>query len=96
MTGPAHRNILPTVATDGATCNCSACGHKLGDASAPWKSGALRREQPLALAGGAAYDTGFDGVVLRHFICPGCATLLDTETATVDDVDLDDWLARRT
>ena len=94
MTSPAHRNILPTVTTDGVICACAACGHGLGAATGPWKASVLRRDLPLAQAGGAAYDTGYPGVVLRQFICPGCATLLDTETATADDEALDDRLHR--
>lgn len=86
------RFILPTVTTDGTACTCAACAHPLGPA--PWKAGAIRRDLPLAEAGGAAYDTGHTGVLLRQFICPGCATLLDTETATADDEALDDRLHR--
>ena len=92
MTRPVHHYILPTVATDGVTCTCAACGHTLGPVTDPWKAGAICRDVPLALAGGAAYDTGHGGVMLRHFICPGCATLLDTETATDQDAPLDDRL----
>jgi hypothetical protein len=84
------RFILPTVTTDGITCTCAACGHPLGPA--PWKRGAIRRDLPLAVAGGAAYDTGHAGVLLRQFICPGCAILLDTETAMAGDAALDDRL----
>ena len=94
MTSPMFRNISPTVATDGVNCSCAACGHGLGAATGPWKASVLRRDLPLAQAGGAAYDTGYPGVVLRQFICPGCATLLDTETATADDEALDDRLHR--
>lgn len=86
------RFILPTVATDGITCACASCAHALGPATGAWKAFAIRRDLPLAQAGGGAYDTGFPGVVLRQFICPGCATLLDTETATAQDPALDDRL----
>jgi acetone carboxylase gamma subunit len=86
------RFILPTVSTDGNTCSCVACSHALGPAEGAWKTHAIRRELSLVQAGGGAYDTGFPGVVLRQFICPGCATLLDTETATSTDPVLDDRL----
>ncbi len=86
------RYILPTVTTDGIVCTCSACGFDLGPATAPWKAGAVARDLPLAVAGGPAYDTGFAGVFVRQFICPGCATLLDTETASAGDAALDDRL----
>jgi acetone carboxylase gamma subunit len=92
MTGSMYHNILPTVTTDGVNCACAACGHALGSVSLPWKTNTLRRDLPLAQAGGMAYDTGYPGVVLRQFICPGCATLLDTETATAGDPALDDRL----
>jgi len=84
--------ILPPVVTDGITCSCTACGQRLGQAAGPWKSFAIRRDLSLAQAGGAAYDTGHSGVFLRQFICPGCATLLDTETATAQDPALNDRL----
>lgn len=91
----AHTYILPTVRCDGKTCSCAACGHDLGPASAAWKSSAARRELPLIKAGGPAYDTGYDSVVLRQFMCPGCAALLDTETAIPGDPALEDRLGKR-
>jgi hypothetical protein len=51
------------------------------------------RDLPLAEAGGAACDTGDGAVVLRHFCCPGSATLLETETAMAGDPPLVDRLA---
>lgn len=72
---------------------CVACAATLGPAADPWKDHAVRREVPLAAAGGAAWDTGHEGVLLRQFFCPSCATLLDTETATERDPVLVDRLA---
>jgi len=85
--------ILPGVAVtaEGDTA-CAACGHGLGAPGAGWKSGAARREVPLARAGGPAYDTGAEGVVIRQFSCPGCGELLDTETARPEDPALEDQL----
>jgi len=74
---------------------CTACGHDLGPAAGPWKDHAGVREVPLAQAGGEAYDTGEDAVVLRQFHCPGCAVLLDTETAMRGDPALVDRPAAR-
>ncbi len=72
---------------------CSSCGGP--SATDPdWKSHAAMREVLLAEVGSPAFDTGHDGVVLRHFYCPRCATLLDTETATVQDPHLIDRLER--
>lgn len=95
-TGKHKGAISPTVAilegTNGPVAGCAACGHDLGPASGDWKAHAVRREVPLAEAGGEAYFTGFEGVVLRHFYCPACAALLDTETATPQDPVLTDRL----
>lgn len=90
-------HLSPTVAVrrDGSdtVTACAACGQTLGPASAPWKHHAVRRETPLSAAGGPAWDTGHEGVVLRQFFCPSCAALLDTETATKSDAVLIDRLA---
>ena len=91
------RYISPTVmfseANGTSVCTCVACGHVLGPASEPWKEHAIRRETPLARAGGPAWDTGDDAVLVREFFCPGCAVLLDTETAMDGDPPLIDRLA---
>ncbi len=90
-------SILPSVdlhhSDAGPVAACAQCGQSLGAASQAWKTQAACREVPLAEAGGPAFDTGFEGVVLRHFYCPGCAALLDTETATPQDPVLIDRLA---
>lgn len=98
MTGTApttDRHVSPAVALRGtgaaARHVCTACGGDLGPADRPWKDHARCREIALHLAGGPAYDTGERGVFLRQFCCPGCATLLDTETAMAGDP----WLTDR-
>lgn len=89
-------HLSPTVAVyrngSGAVTACAACGQTLGPASDPWKEHAVQRETPLLAAGGPAWDTGHEGVVLRQFFCPSCAALLDTETATECDALLIDRL----
>jgi acetone carboxylase gamma subunit len=96
----AHRGrtISPTVHVvtrgDAALTACTACGAELGPAAESWKDHAIRRETPLAAAGGPAWDTGDGAVLLRHFYCPSCAALLDTETAMAGDPPLIDRLAR--
>lgn len=89
-------HLSPTVAVcrndSGAVTACAACRQTLGPASDPWKEHAVQREIPLSAAGGPAWDTGHDGVVLRQFFCPSCAALLDTETATERDAVLIDRL----
>ncbi len=86
------RAVSPTVAVTEGRFACAACGHGLGPEGGAWKDRAARREVPLAEAGGPAFDTGFPGVVLRQFACPGCARLLDTETARPEEPPLLDRL----
>lgn len=97
MSQDVYGNLSPTVAIrqegGGRVAACSACGQTLGPAAEPWKDHAVRRETPLAAAGGPAWETGYDGVLLRQFFCPSCAALLDTETATEGDPVLVDRLA---
>ena len=97
MSGAVIGHLSPTVALQsngtGSVTACAACGQVLGPAADPWKEHAVRRETSLAAAGGPAYDTGYEGVLLRQFFCPSCAALLDTETATERDPVLIDRLA---
>jgi len=86
------RTVSPGVTLAGDRWTCAACGQDLAPSGAAWKDGASRRERPLAAAG-AAWETGDEAVVLRHFYCPACARLLDTETAMPDDPSLADRLA---
>jgi acetone carboxylase gamma subunit len=68
---------------------CLACGHELARAGTPWKPHAVLRMQPVRSLPGAGLAID-ERVVLRHFSCPGCGALLDTETALPDDPFLDD------
>jgi N-methylhydantoinase B len=86
------RSLSGSLVIEDATVQCRACGHALGPASGVWKAAAVRKETPLASVGAMTFNTGFDGVVLRHFYCPSCATLLDTETARPGDPVLVDRL----
>jgi acetone carboxylase gamma subunit len=99
MSGAEIGYLSPTVALQrdgtGTFTACAACGHALGPAAEAWKDHTVRRETPLAAAGGQAYDTGHEGVLLRQFFCPSCAALLDTETATERDPALIDRLTER-
>lgn len=91
--GAARRSVSPTVASDGEAWACASCGHRLGPSSEAWRLGARRHERPLRTLGDP-WATATDGgeVLLRHFYCPGCAILLDTETATAGEPPLDDRL----
>jgi acetone carboxylase gamma subunit len=86
------RALSASLVVEGATVTCRACGQGLGPVSGIWKEAALRRETPLAEVGAPTFATGGGDVVLRHFYCPNCAALLDTETARPGDPVLVDRL----
>lgn len=68
---------------------CMACGHSLGLSGKPWKEAARLTEAPLKGAAGEPYSNAAN-VLLRNFHCPGCAALLDSETALAGDPFLND------
>ena len=61
------------------------CGHEFGDYRENWKLRALIRVRADAASVAEIYPTATAGppdwMELREFICPGCATLLETEVA---------------
>jgi N-methylhydantoinase B len=68
---------------DGAS-RCRRCGHVLGPAERNFKLGSLVRELPLTEANPHVRDPSIytdEPVAFRQFLCPGCATLLETEIA---------------
>ena len=68
---------------------CMACGHALGPSGKPWKEAARLGETALKGAAGEPYSNAAN-VLLRRFYCPGCAALLDSETALAGDPFLTD------
>jgi acetone carboxylase gamma subunit len=68
---------------------CMTCGHAFGPSGKPWKDAASFSETTLKGAGGEPY-TNATNVLLRRFYCPGCAVLLDSETALAGDPFLND------
>ena len=68
---------------------CAGCGHALGPAGQPWKPAAVLSEVAMKGLGGAPYSAA-DDALLRRFLCPGCCTLLDSETALPGDPFLED------
>ncbi len=67
---------------------CAKCGCALGDARESFKRHALREDLPITAASPRIADPAVyidNRVSFRHFYCPGCGTLLDTEVAA-DDV----------
>ena len=68
---------------------CMSCGHALGPSGKPWKDAACLSEIPLEGAAGAPFSNAAY-VLLRRFYCPGCAAILDSETALAGDPFLND------
>ena len=77
------------VVNEGGEIACVACGHALGPAGKPWKEAARLSQTPLRGAAGKPYSNAAN-VLLRRFFCPGCAALLDSETALAGDPFLND------
>ena len=77
------------VVNENAEIACMACGHALGPSGEPWKEAARFSETTLKGAGGEPYSNAAN-VLLRRFYCPGCAALLDSETALAGDPFLND------
>lgn len=68
---------------------CMACSHVLGPRTEPWKQSARLHEVTLQGIAGKTYSNA-SNVLLRCFYCPGCATLLDSESALASDPYLND------
>ncbi len=62
---------------------CTWCGEHVNDGSRPWKLDAHTVESPLSAAGPLRESA--DGLILRQFVCPSCATLLETDAALPGD-----------
>ena len=72
---------------------CAKCGFALGEAGENYKLHALREDLSVMAASPRIADpiTYIDNKVsFRHFYCPGCGTLLDTEIAADDVAPLRD------
>jgi len=81
--------ISATLAIEKGKVVCADCGRALADAGQTWKRHAVLTSVPIKDLPGAA--SAVDArAVLRHFACPGCGSLLDTETALPEDPFLDD------
>lgn len=83
-----QRQSRTLVVIDGAT-SCMACNFVLGPSGKPWKVHARLSVTKVSEIPGSTSST-HEKVVIRHFSCPGCAQLLDSETALPEDPFLDD------
>lgn len=73
---------------DGFTC-CAKCSAKIGPSGQPWKHLAAISIMKVVEIPGSTSSTHMS-VEIRHFSCPKCAALLDSETALPEDPFLDD------
>lgn len=73
---------------DGFTC-CAKCSAKIGPSGQPWKHLAAISIMRVVEIPGSTSST-HTNVEIRHFSCPKCAALLDSETALPEDPFLDD------
>jgi hypothetical protein len=76
---------------DGAT-QCTWCGERFSDGGRPWRLDAVWHEQPPTCAG--PERESLRGLVLRQFLCPGCATVLDSEVSFATDPPVHDDIER--
>jgi acetone carboxylase gamma subunit len=81
--------IASSLYAEGGQICCSACSAPLAPANASWKREAALSTVPVSTLPGAGSNIE-PRVVLRHFSCPRCGHLLDTETALPEDPFLED------
>jgi N-methylhydantoinase B len=67
---------------------CTWCGEVVAAGGERWKDRAVRKEVSLLEAG--RFRESVDGMVLRQFYCPNCATILDSEVVLEQDPPLYD------
>ena len=72
---------------NGQVVRCTKCKQVLAKSSENWKNNAAFLESPLTKIGSSRVSDKF---VIREFICPKCATVLDTEIALRSDPPLED------
>ena len=85
----SRQRISATLAIEQGRIICLDCDHALAAAGQPWKQHAALTCLPIKDLPGAASAVEAKAV-LRMFACPGCGSLLDTETALPEDPFLDD------
>lgn len=84
-----RRRISETLVVEAGKILCARCSHALGAVATNWKEKAALTTVPVGSLPGATSSVEAK-VVLRRFSCPGCGSLLDTETAMPDDPFLED------
>ena len=87
---PAGRGGQPLTASlevVGGQVLCRHCGHDFGPSGGNWKAGARRGDVPVAETNPHLRDPGIyidAGVAARHWFCPSCGVLADSEIAVGD------------
>src|SRR5690606_23861556 len=75
-----------------ARLGCAHCGRSLGEPGSGYRRGCAELEQPLASLGPLFLDPAQQigqELVLRRYLCPGCALALDAEICLPDDAPFD-------
>lgn len=85
----SRQRISATLAIEKGRIICADCGYALVESGRAWKQHAALSSVPIKDLPGAASAIEARAI-LRHFACPGCGSLLDTETALPEDPFLDD------
>lgn len=96
-TVPADVRVTSAVAAgrggDGVELVCGSCERVLGSADHGYRRGCCELEQPLTALGpyfeDPAQQVG-ETIVLRIYLCPGCATNLDSEVCRPGDRPFED------
>lgn len=96
-TVPAEARVTAAVAVgrgdDGVELVCGSCERVLGTADQGYRRGCCELEQPLTALGPYFEDpvqqVG-ETIVLRIYLCPGCATNLDSEVCRPGDQPFED------
>ncbi|CAB4611305.1 MAG: hypothetical protein F2593_02175 [Actinobacteria bacterium] len=87
------RQSRTLIIENGSTC-CAECKKSIAPAGTSWKSGAALSRTKVIDIPGSTSSTHPD-VEIRHFSCPACGALLDSETALPGDPFLDDILTNK-
>jgi len=89
MTGRISQTLEARQNGSRAEICCCRCGHALAPMGNTWKSHAVLSMVHVSAVPGNSSSVHSE-VVFRHFSCPKCGTLLDSETALPEDPFLDD------
>jgi acetone carboxylase gamma subunit len=87
------RQSRTLIVLNGFIC-CAECKKSIAPAGTSWKcAAALTRTRVIDIPGSTS--STHPDVEIRHFSCPACGALLDSETALPEDPFLDDILTNK-